>query len=226
MKRATDLEMVCLLKRRSWRNPSAAMLETVSYTLPVGFEPPCISLPRQQTAIVQDTDGTAQICHDAPLPVPEAHMIIVKVVAVSLNPCDWKMPAKFPAAGARIGCDFTGTVVAIGPEARQGHLQIGDRVCGGVHGSNPIDLPSGAFAQYVAAFANLTLKLPEAVSWQSGAVLGATALSTLSIVIHHSLDLEGTLEKPLEPGSKQSPYVLVYGASTSTGTLALQLLRM
>jgi NADPH:quinone reductase-like Zn-dependent oxidoreductase len=200
---------------------------TSPYALPAGFEPPVLQLPPHQTVIEQDASGTATIVHNASLPVPEPHEILVKVVAVSLNPCDWKMPARFPTAGARIGCDFSGTVAAIGPDVRnRTRFRLGDRVCGGVHGSNPINLPSGAFAQYVAADTDLTLKLPDDMSWEAGAVLGASVMSTLSIVLYSSLELKATPDEPLRPEMKQGPYVLVYGASTSTGTMALQLLKL
>lgn len=201
---------------------------TVEYQLPVGFNPPSISLPRQQTAIVQDSQGKAVIRHDVSLPEPEPYMVIVKTVAVSINPCDWKMPSRFPAPGARIGCDFSGTIVAIGPKVEQLNrkLKLGDRVCGGVHGSNPIDLPSGSFAQYVAAHGDLLFRMPEHLSWESGAVLGASVVSTLSIVLYQSLQLTGTLDKPLSGEEARIPHVLVYGGSTSTGTMALQLLSL
>ncbi|KAF2193880.1 zinc binding enoyl reductase [Zopfia rhizophila CBS 207.26] len=205
-------------------------METVEYRLPDGFNPPRIRLPRQQTAIVQDAEGKGTIRHDQSLPVHrlEPHHVLVKTVAVSINPCDWKMPSKFPTEGARIGCDFTGTVIAIGPHVKDrwnGSLALGDRVCGGVHGSNPIDLESSSFVQFIAADANnLLLRLPEHVSWEAGAVLGAASVSTLSIVFDTALKLTGTPEKPLV--TEKPFYVLVYGASTNTGTMALQLLKL
>lgn len=205
-------------------------METTEYHLPNGFNPPLIRLPRYQTAIVQDAEGKATIRSDQSLPVLnlKPHQVLVRTVAVSINPCDWKMPSKFPTEGARVGCDFAGIIIAIGPDVKDrwnGRLALGDRVCGGVHGSNPIDLESSSFVQFVAADGNnLLLRLPEHVSWEAGAVLGAASVSTLSIVFDTSLQLAGTPEKPL---SAEKPfYVLVYGGSTSTGTMALQLLKL
>jgi len=200
----------------------------MTHNLPDGFEPPSIDLPRTQTAIVQDVTGKAIVTRHASIPVLKSDMVLVKVTAVSINPCDWKMPTKFPTAGAKIGCDFSGVVMAIGPEVLRSshHLVLGDRVCGGVHGSNPIDPQTGAFAQYVAAYGDLLLKLPAHVDYASGAVLGASVISTLSIVLHSALRLEGTLVEPLHPDKSPSSHVLVYGGSTSTGTMAIQLLKL
>jgi NADPH:quinone reductase-like Zn-dependent oxidoreductase len=183
-----------------------------------------VPLPPHQTVIAQDQDGRAAIYDNAPLPIPDPHMVLVKTVTVSINPCDWKMPSRFPTPGARIGCDFAGIVLSIGPDAARirPELRVGDRICGGIHGSNPIDLPSGSFAEYVAAHADLLLKLPEEISLAQGAVLGGSVFATLWIALFDSLGLEGTPDAPFHG---DLPPVLVYGGSTSTGTAALQILR-
>ncbi|KAF9252041.1 hypothetical protein LCP9604111_2037 [Penicillium roqueforti] len=194
------------------------------HRLPTGFSPEWVSLPAHQTVIAQGDQGIPVICDDAPIPTPEAHMVLVRTGAVSINPCDWKMSSRFPSPGARIGCDFSGVVLSIGPDAAKlrPDLQVGDRVCGGVHGSNPIDLPSGTFAEYIVAHADLLLKLPERISFAQGAVLGGSVFATLWIAFYDSLGLTGTPDAPIEG---DVPPLLVYGGSTSTGTAALQLLR-
>ena len=195
------------------------------YRLPTGWSCQALCLPEKQTAIIQGPGGTATIDDHASLPAPETHMVLVKTAAVSINPCDWKMPSKFPTPGARIGCDFTGTILAIGPECRRKDLKVGDRICGGIHGSNPIDMPSGSFAQYVAAHGDLLLKLPDSASWEEGAVIGGSVLATLRIALYESLGLKATPDAPLSP-KEAVPPVLVYGGSTSTGTMALQVLKL
>jgi NADPH:quinone reductase-like Zn-dependent oxidoreductase len=48
---------------------------------------------------------------------------------VALNPCDWKMAEQFPTRGCVDGCDFPGTVVALGGDlSKTSCFQIGDRV--------------------------------------------------------------------------------------------------
>jgi NADPH:quinone reductase-like Zn-dependent oxidoreductase len=68
------------------------------------------------------------------LPVPAAGEVLVKTIAVSINPIDWKlrrgelkemMPIEFPAI---LGRDLSGEVFALG-EGVTG-LKVGDRVFG------------------------------------------------------------------------------------------------
>jgi NADPH:quinone reductase-like Zn-dependent oxidoreductase len=196
--------------------------------LPQGFKPRFLDLSRQQTAIIQsEPDGKPSINHNVALPSPEPHQFLVKNIAVAINQCDWKMPLRFPSPGATIGCDLYGTVIAIGPKAAaiRPDINLGDRVCGAIHGSNPIDHPSGSFAEYVAAHADIVIKVPDSFSHVEAAAIGGTSLSTLRLALWDSLKLVGTPDVPLDP-SLPIPHVLVYGGSTSTGTMTLQLLRL
>jgi NADPH:quinone reductase-like Zn-dependent oxidoreductase len=150
-------------------------------------------------------------------------MVLVKVHAVALNPCDYKMASRFPSPGAIDGCDFSGTVVAQGPVAEKiRSFQVGDRVCGAVHGSNPIDHQSGSFAEYVAIDAEFLFKIPDSLSFDDAAAIGGTVVGTLGLVFFDSLALSGSLAKPAE----KPAVVLVYGGSTSVGTMSIQLLKL
>jgi NADPH:quinone reductase-like Zn-dependent oxidoreductase len=114
-------------------------------------------------------------------------------------------------------------VVAIGPEAaRASKFRLGKRVFGAVHGSNPMDLQSGSFAEYVAIDIGFLFRVPDYVSFETAAAIGGTGLGTLGLALYRFLGLTGT---PWHPADKEE-YVLVYGGSTSVGTLALQLLRL
>lgn len=150
-------------------------------------------------------------------------MVLVKTVAVALNPCDFKMAERFPSPGATDGCDFAGTIVALGSNAANiRDFRIGDRVCGAVHGSNPIDHQAGSFAEYVAIDVEFLFKMPNIMPFETGAAIGGTGLGTLGLALFRSLGLPGTPERPAE----KSLIVLVYGGSTSVGTMAIQLLRL
>lgn len=184
---------------------------------------PSGSLPTTQTAIVQANDGTLYIKRDAPLPDLKHDQILVRVAAVALNPCDFKMAERFPAPGATDGCDFSGRVVAIGTDAaRTSHFRLGERVFGAVHGSNPIDLQSGSFAEYVAIDAGFLFHTPDYLADETAAAIGGTGLGTLGLALYKSLGLSGTPKSPKEKGE----FVLVYGGSTSVGTMGLQLLKL
>lgn len=183
------------------------------------------SLPPTQTAIIQGEGGHLAIHHKVPLPPLRPDRLLVKVAYVALNPCDWKMADRFPTPGCVDGCDFSGTVVAVGSDgAKTGRFRIGDRVCGGVHGSNPIDLTTGCFADYVSADAQFTFHVPEYMGLEDAAAVGGTGIGTLGLALKRSLALPGGPTEPVPEGEGKE--VLVYAASTSVGTLATQLLRM
>ncbi|KAK8038624.1 zinc-binding dehydrogenase family oxidoreductase [Apiospora rasikravindrae] len=150
---------------------------------------------------------------------------MVKTVAVALNPADYKMGAAFPTPGAIIGMDFSGVIAQIHPATETG-LQIGDRVCGVVHGSNPGDPTNGAFAEYIRARADLLLRVPQSLSMEQAATLGVGLMTNaLSLWAEDALALESVPATPETPAERPLP-VLVYGGSTATGTLATQLLRL
>ncbi|TDZ24973.1 Trans-enoyl reductase ccsC [Colletotrichum orbiculare MAFF 240422] len=177
-------------------------------------------IPATRTAVVQGDDRCLRIDHDVPMPHPRANELLVQVHAVAINPCDHKMYERFPSPGTVDGCDFAGVVVALGCDVAT--FSVGDRVCGAVHGSNPSRPESGTFAQYTVSEAEFTLKLPPSMSFREAAGLGTTGLSTLGMAIYKGLMLPGT---PMEP-AERARVVLVHGASSSVGTMALQLLRL
>ncbi|KAL2864253.1 zinc-binding alcohol dehydrogenase family protein [Aspergillus lucknowensis] len=180
-------------------------------------------IPPAQTAIVQGEAGELYVKHDSPTPQPAPDQILVKVAAVALNPCDFKMAERFPSPGAVDGCDFSGIVVGIGADAaRTSTFALGDRVFGAVHGSNPIDLLTGSFAEYVAIDAGFLFRTPAVLDDETAAGIGATGLGTLGLALYKTLQLKGTPEQPIGNGE----YVLVYGGSTSVGTMAIQLLKL
>ncbi|KAI3333018.1 putative zinc-binding dehydrogenase family oxidoreductase [Ustulina deusta] len=179
-----------------------------------------VSLPIARTSIVEGNDHRLRIEHNAPLPTLRLDEILVHVKAVAINPCDYKMHERFPCPGAVDGCDFSGVVVALGSGVA--NFSIGDRVCGAVHGSNPIRPESGAFADYIVSESEFTLKVPADMSFEEAAGLGATGLATLGMALFKTLALPGTLEEPVA----KPRTVLIHGGSSSVGTMAMQLVRL
>lgn len=185
--------------------------------------------PPFQTSVQQGQNGTLVVNHRAEIPVLEPDMILVKNVQVAINPTDFKMPDNFPTPHTTVGCDFAGVIVDIGSAVNETRklnnrsiLQIGDRVCGGVHGSNSLRPLVGAFAEYVAAFGDCVLKVPDGLSWPEAAAIGGAVPGTLGLALVESLGLgigaRELTEKPVN--------VLVYGGSTASGTMAIQLLKV
>lgn len=182
-------------------------------------------LPDQQRAIVEDEAGQPVLASNVAIPALLPNTLLVKTTAVAINPFDHKMPKNFPSAGATIGIDFVGRVVRIDAEAAalRPDLSVGDTVCGFIHGSNPAAPDSGAFAEYVRAPAQLVYKVPVTMRIEEAATYGC-ALASMCLALWKCLDLPAS---PRQPLPAESPaYVLVYGGSTATGTMALQLLKL
>ncbi|KAI4127088.1 MAG: hypothetical protein LQ338_003374 [Usnochroma carphineum] len=191
-----------------------------------------------QRAILTRAAGDARVVSEAPLPKPRGSHLIVKTKAVALNPTDWMHIDYMPSTGAIPGCDFAGTVEQVG-KAVTGDFQVGDRVAGVTHGgiysstplnSNPFkaDLDhfsslgnalnhnDGAFAEHVSAKASVVLKIPDSMSFEEAATLGA-GITTVGQALYQSLGLP----YPTQP-TKDKIHLLIYGGSTATGTLAIQ----
>ncbi|KAH6629725.1 putative zinc-binding dehydrogenase family oxidoreductase [Boeremia exigua] len=185
------------------------------------------NIPKTQRAILQADNGILQIFDDVPLPqIPDDRML-VRVVAVALNPCDWKMPGQFPAKGVANGTDYAGIIVAIGPRVSKlpskPQWQVGDEVFGACHGANAIDPQSGSFAQYLRSDPELLFKKPPNMPWENAAAWGASGIATLGLSLFWDggMGLSGSPDEPAE----EPEQVLVYAGSTSVGTLAIQLLK-
>lgn len=180
-------------------------------------------LPAAQTAIIQHEGGILRVTPGLPLPAIEPHQILVRTVAVALNPCDHKMPSRFPTPGLWDGCDYAGTVVALGHQAAmQGRFRLGDRVFGAVQGSNQSDPQSGAYCEYIKTEADFAFHIPETVSFTTAPAISGTATATLGIALFWSLQLPGSFDKPVD----QPEDVLVYGGSSTLGLLAIQMVKL
>ncbi|GLA11333.1 hypothetical protein AnigIFM62618_003627 [Aspergillus niger] len=171
-------------------------------------------LPDSQYALVVQGPGSLQLLSHAPVPSLGADQVLIEVKGVALNPSDWKMLDTAAAnPGTISGGDFAGVVVACGREVTE--AAIGDRLCGFVFGA----ASSGAFAQFVMVHPSLCFRIPPSMSFEAAASLGL-GLMTGGLMLQ-SLHLN-----PLRAAeSTPDHWVLVYGGSTATGTVAIQLLR-
>ncbi|APA07160.1 hypothetical protein sscle_02g019300 [Sclerotinia sclerotiorum 1980 UF-70] len=178
------------------------------------------TLPSSQRAIVQNASGKAKLAEDVLVLTLLPGTILVKTIAVAIQLCDYKMGRMCPSENAVVGTDFSGTIVRIHADTKTS-LQLGDLVCGLVHGSNTIDGQNGAFAEYIRAPADLVLRVPPGLLPEQAATLG-TALATNCLALWDTLRLTAS---PYSIALKPFP-VLVYGGSTTVGTMAIQLLRL
>ena len=131
----------------------------------------------QQKAIVIESRGIAHLISDAPIPRLRDDYILVKNVAVAINPTDWQHIDGEGPAGATVGCDYAGIVMDVGPKVTKLFAK-GDRVCGFIHGSNGDNHEDGAFAEYVTAKGDLQIPIPNGVSFEEAATLGVGMYDT------------------------------------------------
>jgi len=129
----------------------------------------------------------------------------VKVKAAGLNRADLSAArgaGGHGAAGATVGLEWAGEVVATGAEVRD--LKPGDRVmCGG----------SGGYAEYAVSDRGRTMRIPDGMDFQEAAVL-PVALNTM----HDALVTNGRL--------KAGESVLIQGASSGVGLMGLQIAKL
>jgi NADPH:quinone reductase-like Zn-dependent oxidoreductase len=144
---------------------------------------------------------------DAPMPEPGGGEVLVKTIAVSINPVDFKlrrgdmkemMPLKFPAI---LGRDLSGEVAALG-EGVTG-LKVGDRVFG---------LVNQSYAEYVVCKPQDLAPTPENLDSIEAAALPLVLLTGSQVI-----------ELGVRPRSGET--VLVTGAIGGVGRTAVYVTR-
>lgn len=179
------------------------------------------NLPSKQKGVIAGPDGEFIVSTDVPVVELDPDYIIIQTKAVALNPVDTKLVGDFVTPGCTFGFDVAGVVVAVGSNVTAG-WKIGDRVCGSTHGMNKDSPSGGGFVEYATLGADQTLRIPDTMSFEEAAALG-TAVATSALALFWSLGIDGKLlEKPAE---KPFP-VLIYGGSSSTGTMTIQLAKL
>ena len=124
-----------------------------------------------------------------------------------------------PVAGCTLGCDFAGTVAAIGPSTSKPWKE-GDRVLGWVLGNNTVRKEEGAFAEYCVADADLLVSIPDNMRDEEAVCPPAGfATAGMGLFQKHELALPGE-------GDGNGEHFLIYGGTTATATLAIQLAKL
>jgi NADPH:quinone reductase-like Zn-dependent oxidoreductase len=136
-------------------------------------------------AVLYDHYGEPEALHLREVPEPRIgeRECLVKVIAVSVNPSDWKtLSGKWSFATGhrfprRTGIDFSGTVERTGGRARR--FREGDRVMGSV-----IPLRKGCLAEYVAVLESHLGRVPENITLADAAGI-PVACSTAYVGLRH-----------------------------------------
>jgi len=147
-------------------------------------------------------------------PTPAADEVLVKVLAVSVNPADWRsMRAKPVFSRATLGLlrpkhrilgvDIAGRVETVGSDVTQ--FTPGDEVY-----ANLLDHGSGGFAEYVSVPVEVMSFKPANLSFEEAAAVPMAGVTALQGLRHHG---------EVRAGQR----VLINGASGGIGTFAVQI---
>ncbi|CZR62513.1 related to zinc-binding oxidoreductase ToxD [Phialocephala subalpina] len=161
--------------------------------------------------------GPAVFVKDRPLPKLPKDCLLVKTVAVGLNPhelVDIYPPYTISSPGDLLGCDYSGIVLEVGSEVTR-PFKKGDRVCGCTR-PNPLQPDWGTFAEFIVVVGDVQLRIPEGMGFEDAASLGVTVLTSGAVLC----DTLG-LPMPTDCDVKRRQ-ILVYGGSTSMGRMILQ----
>lgn len=188
-------------------------LHTLCYHSPVS------TANMSQKAVIIKSPQQAVLSTNHPIPSLRDDYILVKTVAVALNPTDWKHVDFMAPRGVVVGCDYAGIVEQVGSKVKK-QFKKGDRVCGFVHGCNSVQPEDGAFAEHIVAKGDIQMHIPDNLSFQQAATLGVGIL-TVGQSLYQSLKLAW----PTEPLKEPVP-ILIYGGSTATGSLAIQFAKL
>lgn len=166
------------------------------------------------------TGTQAKVVEGRPKPRLRDDYILVKTAAVALNPTDAKAISQGRAAvDGLLGCDFAGTVVDVGKNVTKS-WQPGDRVFGCVHGANSNNTEDGAIAEFIVAKGDTCMRIPDHLDFEEACTLGVSVL-TCGQGLFQEMKLR--LSSAVDEQTEQGEHILIYGGSSSSGLVAIQL---
>jgi NADPH:quinone reductase-like Zn-dependent oxidoreductase len=171
-------------------------------------------------ALVMRGDRQASVVSDRPLPQLRPGYIMLKPIAVALNPTDWKHIDDLNRPGLLCGSDYAGIVEKTGTGYTK-NWKVGDRISGIAHGGNSNQPEDDAFAEHIVVKADVQWQLPDHMSFEEGSTLGVGAV-TCGQGLFQTLKLD----LPMDGVHKKDEFVLIYGGSTATGALGIQFLKL
>lgn len=174
---------------------------------------------KHRAAILPQKGGPLFIVERA-TPEPGPNDVLIETRAIAVNPVDYYqrdlgMPP-IPSYPAVVGSDVAGVVVKVGSNVSNAPSS-GSRViafASSFYQSGSQDY--GAFQKYVLAQSEGVVPLPDAISFEDGAMLPLAVLTALSSWTTIGIPL-GTKYAPRD---KQA--VLIWGGASSVGTLTIQ----
>lgn len=147
------------------------------------------------------------------IPIPKENQIQIRIINTAVNTGDWRIRKPDPKVvrlyfgilkpkNVILGACYAGIVEAVGKKVTS--FQVGDRVLG----SRGIKM--GAYAEYICEDENaLVTKLPNTMSFAEGAAISFGGLTALDFIKRCNI--------------QNGQSVVIYGASSSVGSSAIQL---
>lgn len=175
-------------------------------------------MTEQNYGLVREDVGRANL-QAIPMPTLPDDYILVRTVAIALNPTDWTTLDAAGDNGTLVGCDYAGVVVKVGKAVRKDWKE-GDRVAGFSHGGNDANPQTGSFARFIIAKADIQFRIPDGTSFEGAAASGVGIMSA-----GYGLYKELQLPLPKSSAHQDGRTILIYGGSTATGSIAIQLAR-
>lgn len=155
-------------------------------------------------------------------PQPGSHELLIKNEIIAIQPIDAKIakvamrPIPYPAI---IGSSFGGTITAVGPEVTG--FAVGDKVVS-AKTAGATENKNSSFQRYVISNAVITTKLPSGASLDTSVRLVGN-LATVTALFNANLKL--ARPDPSAPAQPQGKKILIYGGTSSFGSLSVQYLR-
>jgi NADPH:quinone reductase-like Zn-dependent oxidoreductase len=189
-------------------------------------------------ALVLYTPQSTAVVQKIPIPIPGPNELLIKVIAVALNPVDALYTANpLGGSGRTVGSDFAGIVSNRGSNAP--HIKLNQRVAGFLQGACSVNDRPGAFAEYLVVPYDLVWLVPDDMSLDEAATIslcGLTAAQALYCRLGLSppfrvndgeelVEIEDKRVHEAAVAEKEPLRVFIYGASTSVGLYAAQLIQ-
>lgn len=184
-----------------------------------------MSTVTQNLAAMLEKPGSALKPLIKSIPSPGENEILIRNHAIAANPVDWKIRDfgwhidVFPTV---LGSDVCGVVSAVGPNVTE--FQVGDRIAGFAMIIANKKPEHGAWQTYTVLQDIATMRIPDSLDFVEGATF-PMAFATASVALFERLmiarpvvaDNQNSVEQRQQSG------ILIWGASSSTGTAAVQL---